>query len=299
MSAARSGSAGEAEVAVQLPPVCTLDAGGRILPSAYAASPWLPGAQHGGAMIALLARAIERHPADRPVRVTRLTVDMMRAAPIAPIETPCRVIRSGRMVETLEASIVSDGVEYVRASAVRTRVASIDTSMARVPDGGPPERQEGREYSPPDGVIFFARCMQMQPGRCPSGEMIWYRMRTPLVEGEPLTPLQRAAATSDFAYGTRFLLQTKRDREFVPDREFTTINPDTTLQLVRDPRGEWIGLESRTHLGDEGSGIASAVVWDAAGIVGHVTQSILVRSAGEARPAQIGWSTARRDGKRR
>jgi hypothetical protein len=289
-----SAGAEDAKTAHALPPVFAAQ-GDSLIPSAYSASPWRDDVQHGGSMLGVLARALERFPAGKPVQVTRMTVDMMRAAPLAPIETPVRMLREGRMVELLEASITCGGKEFVRATALRTRLAEIDTSALREPEGTT-ERFTDQEFSPPHGVVFFARCLQMQPGRGPNEGMVWYRLRTPLVAGETPSPLVRVATAADFAYGTPMLLRAKRESGYVPDRDFNIINPDTSISLLRPLEGEWVGLEGQTVLGDGGSGLAMTRVWDERGIVGHITQSVLVRDFSSSEPAKIGWRSLRKAG---
>ena len=127
---------------------------------------------------------------------------------------------------------------------MRFRVHALDTSA--VPAGGPPRatRDASQEWSLPRGIRFFARCVQMNPGDGARGRMVWYRMRVPLVAGERTSGFQLAAAMADFAYGTPMVLRARSEPGFLPDRDFTQINPDTTLNLLREPQGEWIGLES-------------------------------------------------------
>lgn len=278
---------------LDLPPVFTRD-GESFLPSEYACSPWSEQQQHGAVMLGLLARAVERHPCDEPRQVTRLTVDMMRAAPMARVETHCRAIRTGRWVETLEASLTSGGEEYARATAMRFRVHALDTSAVRLGDPVRATRDASQQWSLPRGIRFFARCLQMNPGDGARGRMVWYRMRVPLVAGEPTTGVQLAAAMADFAYGTPMVLRARSEPEFLPDRDFTQINPDTTLNLLREPQGEWIGLESQLELGNTGAGVAVATVWDGLGVVGSVTQSVLVRPVGGQ--TRIGWRALRKSG---
>jgi hypothetical protein len=99
---------------------------------------------------------------------------------------------------------------------------------------------------------------------------------------------------ADFAYGTPMMLRARSEPGFLPDRDFTQINPDTTLNLLREPRGEWVGLESQLELGDRGAGVAVATVWDEAGVIGSVSQSILLRPvSGQIR---VGWRSLRRSG---
>ena len=53
--------------------------------SAATKGPWYEGTLHGSAMLAAIARGAEQHPTDVPRQVVRLTVDMMRAAPMSPL----------------------------------------------------------------------------------------------------------------------------------------------------------------------------------------------------------------------
>jgi hypothetical protein len=288
-----SQAAEDPQTEAELPPVFTRE-GSAYRPSPFACSPWSEQQQHGAVMLGLLARAVELHPCDEPRQVTRLTVDMMRAAPMTPVQTHCRAVRTGRWVETLEASLTSGGEEYARATAMRFRLHELDTSSVRT--GAPPRatRDPSQEWSLPRGIRFFARCVQMNPGEGARGGMVWYRMRVPLVAGEPTTGVQLAAAMSDFAYGTPMVLRARKDAGFLPDRDFTQINPDTTLNLLREPRGEWVGLESQLELGDVGAGVAVAALWDELGVVGSVTQSVLIRPvSGQTR---VGWRSLRKSG---
>jgi hypothetical protein len=281
------------ESGVALPPVFTREADA-FLPSPYACSPWSAEQQHGAVMLGLLARAVERHPCDEPRQVTRLTVDMLRAAPMQPVQTHCRVIRTGRWVETLEASLTSGGEEYARASAMRFRLQELDTSSVRGSEQPGATRDPGEGWSLPLGIRFFARCVQMNPGDGAHGRMVWYRLRVPLVAGEPTSGVQLAAAMSDFAYGTPMVLRARSEPGFLPDRDFTQINPDTTVNLLRQPRGEWVGLESQLELGDVGVAVAVATLWDESGVIGSVTQSVLIRPA--AGQSRVDWRSLRKSG---
>ena len=78
-----------------LPPIFDRD-GETLIPRETARGPWYPNTQHGSPMLALLARAIERHPSEKKTQVTRLTVDLSRAAPMGPVTTEScdRAVRS-------------------------------------------------------------------------------------------------------------------------------------------------------------------------------------------------------------
>ena len=81
--------------------------GDAFVPTELARGPWYPDTQHGSPMLALLARAVERVPAERPSQVTRLTVDLMRAAPMSRVRTEARLVRSGSSVDVIEAELLA------------------------------------------------------------------------------------------------------------------------------------------------------------------------------------------------
>ncbi|HEX9260715.1 MAG TPA: hypothetical protein VF855_14335, partial [Acidimicrobiales bacterium] len=62
----------------------------------------------------------------------------------------------------------------------------------------------------------------------------------------------------------------------LPFETHTFINPDLTIHLLRPPRGEWIGMASKTHLGDQGYGLAESALFDERGRFGRSVQSLIV-----------------------
>ena len=95
--------------------------GDRMVPTQVARGPWSPDAQHGGGPAGLLARALERADPGEAHFVSRLTIELLRPVPLAPLEIRTRTVRPGRRVQWLEGSLVADDVEVVRAIALRLR----------------------------------------------------------------------------------------------------------------------------------------------------------------------------------
>jgi len=95
--------------------------GDRYLPTAHTRGPWDSGAQHGGPVAALLARAIESLPSDAPMRVARLTVELLRPVPLTPSTVSAQIERGGRRVQLVSASLAGPGGELCRATAWRIR----------------------------------------------------------------------------------------------------------------------------------------------------------------------------------
>jgi len=265
---------------------------GRLIPTGLARGPWYPDTQHGSAMLGLLARAVDRHPCDRPMQITRFTADMMRAAPLRPVETACRTIRSGKSLEILEATLDADGETFARATAVRFRLAPVDVGSATsrygssVLDRPGDEASRGLPELPGAGDDAFHHALEMRPPRGVETPSMWFRMKCPLVAGEPLSAFVRTAIIADWTYSVPHLHGMMAAGAYL-ERGFSAINPDTSINLHRPMRGEWLGLDGHAHYGEDGAGTALAFLHDDQGPIGHASQCILIRTA-DKRPVVVG-----------
>ena len=98
--------------------------------------PWEPGLQHAGPPAALLGRAVERHSDRSGLQVARVTFEVLRPPPIAELEVATRLLRGGRSVELVEASLLAGEVEVMRATALRIRTAEVGASARARPFPG-------------------------------------------------------------------------------------------------------------------------------------------------------------------
>jgi hypothetical protein len=246
-------------------------AGGGFLPTDAARGPWDPEALHGGPVAMLLARAIESAPADAPMDVVRLTVELLRPVPVAPLALGCELERPGRRVQVVGAGLRAAGVEVARARALRVRRADlgVETDGERPPP--PPDTLPGLPADAFGGRNAYATLgAELRPitgdFRRPGPASLWVRLRLPVVEGEEPTPLQRVAAAADFGNGISSVLDWARH---------VFINPDLTIHLVRQPAGEWVAMSSRTEIGP-GYGLAQSTLYDQRGEIGRSLQSLYV-----------------------
>jgi len=255
----------------------------RLVATDLARGPWDPEAQHGGAPSALLVRAFERLAGNDELILARLTYELLRPVPLGALEVRAEVVRPGRRVQLLEASLRTEaGVEVMRGRALRVQRsgAAEAAALPRNPGGvpgtssSPPTRPEdGRraEFPSHGGRMFATDAMDirfvagafLEPGPATA----WFRLRYPLVAREDPSPLQRLAAAADFGNGISAVL---------PWDSWVFINPDLTVYLERAPVGEWFLLESETRLGHEGIGLCESLIYDELGRVGRATQALLV-----------------------
>jgi hypothetical protein len=250
--------------------------GAHIVPSLLAQGPWHPEAQHGGPVCALLARTIQGCETPVPMRVARITFDLMRQVPLRPLGAITRVLRSGKRVQLVEASLLDGELEVASARALMIRT---DPSFAA--QGGLPQR-ERPSLSPPRGEerVFrdvdlellpgFMRALDFQRGSEPTPSengTAWARLRCPVVAGEETTPLVRLAAICDFTSGIGNPLDHSR---------WMAINPDVSLHVLREPEGEWIGVNAGTWLANDGLGQSFAELHDERGLVARGQTSLLI-----------------------
>ncbi len=253
------------------------EAPGGFTATALARGPWDLNAQHGGAPAALLMRALEELPASEGLSIARVTYELLRPVPLGPLHVHAHVVRPGRRVQLLEATLRTNGIELVRARALQVIPAQAPSSAELPPPPGP-ETGRANDLQAPHRPMFAPDTMEI---RFVAGEFVargpataWFRMRVPLVAGEEPSPLQRLAAAGDFGNGISSPLNWDR---------YLFINPDLTLYLERAPRGEWFALDSRTRIASGGIGLSESVLYDLEGRVGRAQQALLVAPRPPAR----------------
>jgi hypothetical protein len=233
--------------------------------------PWDRNAQHAGPPSALLGRAIELCEPRDGMRVGRVTVEILAPIPIAPLSVSARVVRPGRSVEMLEASLEGPDGELMRARAWRLATADINADWEQEdPPPGPEDATALEFFATGERVgwhtameIVFARGKFLEPGPA----TVWMRPRVALVEGEQVSPLQRTLLAADGGNGVSAPLDWSG---------FIFINTDLTVHLLRPPSGEWVCLDSVTHV--DGLGMTDTALWDERGRLGRAAQTLLVRA---------------------
>jgi hypothetical protein len=237
--------------------------------TAHAAGPWHPGLQHGGAPASLVVWAAERVPAAAPMRVARLTVELLRPVPVAPLAMQVATLREGRKIQLVEVRLLHEGKEVVRGTVLKLRTTAMPLPRGPIlpPLAAPPPVGVAAD---PDFNFGFAAAFNLrrltERGKLGPAQ-VWFRQHAPLVEGEPLTPAMRAAAVGDYSNGIATEL---------PWDEWTFINADLTVSLAREPEGEWILSDAECWVGEDGTGLAMCRLTDERGTFGRAVQSLLL-----------------------
>jgi acyl-CoA thioesterase len=259
-----------------------LDAG-RLVPTDLTQGPWDPEHQHGGAVCAALAWAVEQEPAPVPMRTVRIAFDLMHPAPMQPLRPQVTVVRAGRRVQLLDVALLEGERAVARASALRVRVDTtlgLDAEtrgasappLAIGPEGIPPMKAP-RRFAASENIFIpgFIRAVDLrrQQFEATNGEpnISWSRLRCRVVDGQEPSPFVRLASQVDFVSGVANGLDFTR---------WVSINPDVTLQVEREPEGEWIGIEAITSIADDGIGHSRGALYDRQGRIGHASSALYV-----------------------
>ncbi len=242
--------------------------GDTLVPAAFASSPWGE-VLHGRLIGGLTARAVElAHAGDPDLFCSRLTIDMFRSAPLAPVRVTARPIRSGRRIAVLEVTVENDEGPVGQGKAVLLRRSEQPEGAFRPTPGWDVPRAHGagarRRPGWPD-ARWTAPWESWRVGPARDTEAawsagMWIREVHPLIDGEPLTPLVRLAMAADLASPVAN----------ASDRGLAFINADYTIYLGRDPVGEYVGIQPYGHVSDRGVAVGQCVLHDLQGPVGFI-----------------------------
>jgi len=251
--------------------------GDRYLPGDTARGPWSKDSLHGGPVAALLAGAAEGlldglHPA-------RVTVELLRPVPVAPLTVSTREVRPGRKVRLVGADVATeDGTVVATATVLGIRLADVVVPESR--PVSPPPGPDTVEPALRGGVAvrddydaFHNKGVEHRfavgsfAAKGPSTD--WIRLAVPVVAGVEPSPLQRVMGAADFSNGVSHMADFE---------DMLFINPDLTVHLHRLPAGEWVCLDAESRYEPHGVGLAQSALWDEHGLLGRALQSLLVEA---------------------
>ena len=242
--------------------------GANVVTSPHAAGPWDPNMQHGGAPASLAVWAAERIRTAAPMRIARVTIDLMRPVPVSELTLETEVLREGRKIQLCAVRLLANGVLTAVATVLKVRLQaqSLPDDIVEPPlDVAAPERSRIEPQNSPFGFGVSIRAARGQFGGIGPGA-IWYRADRPIVEGSPISQAMRVAVASDFCNASSAL-------DF---RHWTFLNADLTVSMAREPVGDWILLDAVSWIGPDGAGLASARLADLKGYFGRCAQSLVV-----------------------
>jgi hypothetical protein len=168
----------------------------------------------------------------------------------------------------LAGELRADGRAVMRARAWRVRPAPVEVDL-EAPVPALPER--AAPLPAWFGDFGYAGAVEWRWARGgweePGPAVVWTRLLEPIVDGAEPLPLQRVLAVADSGSGVSAVLDWS---------SHLFINPELSVHVLREPRGEWVCLEARTEIAAGGAGLSTSVLSDRDGPVARGAQSLLV-----------------------
>jgi hypothetical protein len=248
---------------------------GRFRSSEATSGPWSRHAQHGGPPAALLARALESVDEGTDRVIGRFTMDLLGPVPVADLAVTTSVLRPGRTVSLRQAEL-SDETGRVVARAQGWAFPEGEWPDGSGPGGfGVPLEHgpaDGHHEEPPAswsrGYLDSVEWQWIEGAVTrPGPAVVWMRPTLPLVPDEEMTPLQRMLTCVDSASGASAALD---------PAEWSFMNTELSVHVVRPPVGEWVCLRAETTIGPGSVGLAASEVYDELGLVARSAQALLV-----------------------
>lgn len=245
-------------------------ADGTYQPTLHVQGAWLDYEQHMAPVGGLITHALERYEPRDDLQLARVSFEILGQMPAKPTRVDVEIIRPGRTIELMAATMVIDDRIAVRAQA--WRLALTDTGAIA---GHELEPMPAPETVPAWDIAGFwsggyidglevRRVEGSRPGR----GRAWLRSPYDLVQGEPTSPAANFLRLVDTANG----IATR-----VSPQEWMFPNTDLTVHLFRSPEAPWVGLDTTVSFGPSGVGLTSSVLHDIRGPVGRAEQILTIR----------------------
>ena len=233
------------------------------------AGPWAANLQHGGPPSALLVHTAERVAAastDRTDLIAmRYSAEFVGPVPVADVHIAARIVRAARTAVLVEVALSVLGRDCLSARVWLVR--DEDTSHIAALDPAPAQPlgdDLGLGFPYADQLewrVVHGGLRTRGPGA------VWARPRGALIDGRPLTGLQRAALVGDSASGISSELDWN---------DWSFVNVDLDVHLARPMRGEWLHMDAVTQLGPNGSALARSTLSDTSGPLGATLQTLVL-----------------------
>jgi len=196
--------------------------GNRVVTSPAAAGPWDISMQHGSAPAALVVWAAEAILTREPMRIARVTIDLMRPVPVAPLTIETEILREGRKIQLCAVRLLAGDAVVVGATVLKI-IAQALTLPPEIADQPVelPGPDQAREEAPDFSASPFVTGISMRAPR----PVRRARSRRDLVSGRPAAGRSLAGFANHAGRGRRGFLQRHLSRAGLPEMDVHQCRP--------------------------------------------------------------------------
>ncbi|NKX56415.1 thioesterase family protein [Arthrobacter mobilis] len=245
--------------------------GGRFRSTLHSQGAWNDHEQHMAPASGLLVHEILRNHPRPEMAISQLTFEILGVIPGGEFEVRTEVVRPGRTIELVEATLVANGGRPAIRALVWRLLTGDTAAVAGTTSGRlrPPAECTPHAITAawPGGYIGSIECRSAYDGG-PGRGSVWVHTPLAIVDGEDSEPVARFVGLVDTANG----VAVRRS-----PREYMFPNVELTIHLFRQPAGAWTGLDTTVHFGEHGVGLTESGLYDEHGFLGRAAQILTVR----------------------
>lgn len=242
-------------------------------PTIHAEGAWSKEDYHFASLAGLCVHVLEQDRVRRErldVQLSRISYDILGRLPFVEVDIQVEVVRPGRTIELVQATVSAAGRAVITARAWYLIVDDTSEVAGGVADPLPapescPERQMSEVW--PGGFIAQIKARRVEGPR-PGRGAAWLTSDNQLVEGEDPIQIAEFFSRIDVANG----IAVREDPQ-----AWAFPNIDLSVHLYREPVGDYTGLDTTVTWGSTGVGLTSSVLHDINGPVGRAEQSLTLR----------------------
>ena len=233
-------------------------------PSPLAAGPFV--GMQGGAVASLLTGEVEAQAEARQWGIAvSSSAWFLRPTPMTDLRTQLSVVTEGGRVSVVDNTLWPVGEDTpcatVRVTLSRERAVEVPGLADAAGDPADPTRFPVRQLHIVKGRQWFMDAMEARVG----DGVAWFRMHHHVIDGQG--PLTSVLGPADWTHGIG-----RPVHNVVADP-----NPNLTVQLFRQPRGEWVGVRAEARWAPSaGLGVGSGTLLDVHGEIGRVSMSVVL-----------------------
>lgn len=241
--------------------------------SRLTAGAWNVTEQHISPVIGLLTHLViseHEHRRGPELGLASISCDILGVIPVGEFDVDVRLVRPGRTIELIEATLSHSGrTAVVLRGWMLQRSDTHSLSATTLPGIRSADQMQPYAYAENWNGEFVRSIEVRRDYLAPGRARGWVRKSIPLLEGETISQKADFSTILDIANGLSPLAD---------PREVAFPNLDLQATYFRDPEGEWLGLDTSVSFGPGGVGLTETVLHDLHGPVGTLTQTLTVRS---------------------